>query len=97
MSEEIPKGCTWISLYKTTNCGRQLAKEGGVYCSYHNYLIRKGRENHVCSECGVGVKSKLNFCVKHGLEFKNERMKGYNDKNSILKKEFNRLKKINCF
>ena len=21
-------GCEWISLYKTTNCGRQLAKKG---------------------------------------------------------------------
>ena len=95
MSEEITNGCTWISLYKTTNCGKQLAKVGGVYCSYHNYLIRKGSENHTCSECGVGVKSKFNFCVKHGLEFKNDRVKVYNKKYTIINQEFNRLKKIN--
>ena len=98
MSEKNPNGCKWISLNKTTNCGKQLAKancESEMYCSYHNYLIRKGGENHVCSECGVGVKSKHNFCVKHGLKFKNERMKSYNDKHSIIRQEFNRLKKIN--
>ena len=97
MSEEISKGCKWISLNKTTNCGKQLAKKSEDYCSYHNYLIRKGGENHTCSECGIGVKSKYNFCVNHGKEFKTERMKGYNDKHTIINQEFNRLKKINCF
>ena len=90
-------GCEWISLYKTTNCGRQLAKKGGPYCSYHDYLIRKGSENHICSVCGVGIKSKLNLCVKHGIEERNEIMKGHNKKRSIFNNGWNRLKKIKCF
>ena len=89
--------CQWISLNKITNCGKQLARESEVFCSYHNYLIRKGSENHTCLECGVGVKSKLKFCVKHGTEFKTERMKNYNKKKILFNQEFNRLKKINCF
>ena len=39
MSEENTNGCAWISLYKTTNCGKQLAKVGGVYCSNDQYKV----------------------------------------------------------
>ena len=89
--------CQWISLYKTTNCSKKLAKKGGPFCSYHRYLINKVGENHICSVCGVGVKSKTNLCIKHGVEMRNEKMLFYRDRKAIFDKEWNRLKKIKCF
>ena len=93
----IPKSCSRISLNKTTTCGRQLIKRGGPYCSYHDYIVRQDRENHVCSVCGIGVKSKLNLCVYHGKKERKAIRKEHIKKNRIFRKEFNRLLKINIY
>ena len=91
MAENQDK-CVWIKLNKTTICGAKLSKVSSLYCSYHTWLTNSGGENHVCSECGIGVKSKFNFCKYHGLEFKRRRMQNYNNAN--FDRECNRLRKI---
>ena len=89
--------CAWILLNKTENCGRRCSTISGVaqgFCAYHNYRIKEGNINRVCSVCGIGVRSKLNLCMRHGVDKRKEEMNVHNKKNNAVRAEWNRLKKI---
>ena len=85
--------CNWILLNKTEKCGKKCSWDNPNFCAYHNYRMKLGNINRVCSVCGIGVRCKRNLCMEHGVDQRREEMNVHNKKNNALRAERRRLKK----
>lgn len=90
--KELNNECSWVLLSNTEKCSKKCVDD---YCSYHSYLIKQGNINRVCNVCGIGVRSTLNLCMKHGTKKRREiKNDVFNKKNNSFRSEVTRLRKI---